>query len=75
MFLISFTQYEIPRHFYGMKENKKIRGVTSDFFLSGFLVIARNPPERFGRKLVEIFPTGLPELLQPSGTKKSNEKL
>ena len=31
-----------------------------------FLIIARNPPKRFWRKLVEILPTSLPELLKPS---------
>ena len=32
----------------------------------GFLVIARNPPDGFRRNLVEILPTGLPELSKPS---------
>ena len=32
----------------------------------GFWVIARNPPDEFRRKLVEILPTGLPELSKPS---------
>ena len=32
----------------------------------GFLVIARNPPNEFWRKLVEILPPGLPELSKPS---------
>ena len=32
----------------------------------GFLVIARNPPEHISRNLVEIVPTGLPELSKPS---------
>ena len=32
----------------------------------GFWVIARNPPDGFRRNLVEILPTGLPELSKPS---------
>ena len=31
-----------------------------------FLIIARNPPKRFWRSSVEIFPTSVPELLKPS---------
>ena len=34
----------------------------------GFGVTARNPPDEFCRKLVEIVPTGLPELSKPSRT-------
>ena len=31
----------------------------------GFWVIARNPPDGFGQKLVQIVPTSLPELSKP----------
>ena len=39
-----------------------------------FLVMVRNPLERFWRKLVEILPTGLPELSKPSGTLENLRK-
>ena len=59
----------------GWKRIKNIGQWHPKYFLSGFWVIARTPPERFWRKLVEKFPTGLPELFQASRTTKSNEKL
>ena len=37
----------------------------------GFLVITRNPPERFWGKLVESFPFNLPDLPQTSRTSKN----
>ena len=40
----------------------------------GFLVITRNPPDQFWRNLVEILPTGLPDLPKSSGTSKKARK-
>ena len=39
-----------------------------------FLIIARNPPDGIWRKLVEIVPTGLPELSKPSREEKNLRK-
>ena len=40
----------------------------------GFWVIARNPPDGIWRKLVEIVPTGLPELPKTSRTSQNLRK-
>ena len=37
----------------------------SENLFGGFWDIARNPSDGFGRKWVEIVPTGLPELSKP----------
>ena len=40
----------------------------------GFLVIARYPTMRFGRKLEEMHPTGLPELSKPKNSGSNRRK-
>ena len=39
-----------------------------------FFVIARNPQERVWRKVMEILPFNLPDLLKPPGPAKTIEK-
>ena len=38
------------------------------------LIVARNPPERFWRKLVDMFPFNLPDLSKPPGPPKRKGK-
>ena len=42
-----------------------LRKIQNSIYFGGFLVIARNPSGGFGRKWVEMVPTGLPELSKP----------
>ena len=60
----------------GVEDEKILRGMTSPkYFSLGFWVITRHHGGVKVPGLEDIFPTGLPELFQPSRTPKSNENL
>ncbi len=67
-------EYPEKGHLLKSKLNRKLSVVVAFFDFFSSLVIARNPPKRFWRKLVDILPFNLPDLPKTSRTSKYHRK-